>query len=82
VLGQWVKETAKSDYNKGNVMFDQGRFARAAYYFRKAIKTAPMGEAWFNLGLSEKALGNESNASEAFSAACRMDISPACTFAS
>lgn len=82
VLGQWVTQTAKTDYNKGNVMFDQGRFARAAYYFRKAIKTSPMGEAWFNLGLSETALGNNAEASEAFSNACRLEISAACTLSS
>lgn len=78
VLGDWVKDTAKSDYNKGNTMFDQGRFARAAYYYRKSIKTEPLGHAWFNLGISEKALDHENKAGEAFSNACRLQISHAC----
>lgn len=82
VLGEWVKDTAKSDFNKGNSMFDQGRFVRGAYYFRKSIKTEPMGQAWFNLGISEKALGHQRKAYEAFSEACRMGTSQACNISS
>ena len=82
VLGDWVRDTAKTDYNKGNTMFDQGRYTRAAYYYRKSIKTEPLGQAWFNLGISEKALGNETKASEAFATACQMQISQACNVAS
>jgi tetratricopeptide (TPR) repeat protein len=78
VLGSWVKDTAKTDYNKGNSMFDAGRFARAAYYYRKSIKTEPMGQAWFNLGISEQALGDAAKARQAFAAACRMKVAPAC----
>ena len=82
ILGDWVKETAKSDYNKGNTMFDQGRFARAAYYYKKSVKTEPLAQAWFNLGVSEKALGNETKASEAFATACKMNVPQACNVAS
>ena len=82
VLGDWVKNTALSDYNKGNAMFDQGRFVRAAYYYRKAIKTDPSGQAWFNLGISEKSLGNVDKANAAFSTACRMNVPQACNVSS
>lgn len=82
VLGDWVKNTAKSDYNKGNAMFDEGRYVRAAYYYRKAIKTEPSGQAWFNLGISEMTLGNVDKAKEALSTACRMNVSQACDGAS
>lgn len=78
ILEGWVAETAKSDYNKGNSMFDQGRHKRAAYYYRKSVKTAPLGEAYYNLGLAEKVQGNGKASSDAFTQACKLNLSQAC----
>ena len=78
VLGNWVKETAKSDYNKGNAMFDQGRYERAAYYYRKALKTDKLMQAYFNLGLAEIALGHDQAAQKSISKACAMGNQTAC----
>jgi hypothetical protein len=81
VLASWVKETAKSDYNKGNSMYDQGRFVRAAYYFAKAIRTEPTGRAHFNLGLARSALGQADAAGQAFAEACALEQQAACALA-
>ena len=81
VLGDWVKETAKSDYNKGNRMFDEGRFERAAYYFQKSIKTNAFSAAYFNLGITRRALGDETAARQAFEKACDLDEAKGCAAA-
>ena len=78
ILGDWVKDTSYSDYNKGNSMLDQGRYQRAAYYFNRAIKTNEFGEAYYNLGLSQHAQGLQADASAAFQKACGLDITQAC----
>ena len=81
VLGSWVKQTAKSDYNKGNSMFDQGRFERAAYYYRKSVKTDASARAYFNLGLTQTGLGKDKAAREAFQKACDLKEERGCEMA-
>jgi len=78
VIEDWVKQTAVSDYNKGNRMYDDGRLERAAYYYRKAVRTDPLAPAFFNLGLTLKGLGNESEARQAFEKACEQKEERAC----
>ena len=78
VLDSWVKDTAKSDYNKGNSMYNQGRYERAAYYYKKSIKTDPMSQAYFNLGLAQKALGQDDEAKKSFNSACEMKEEQGC----
>ena len=77
-IGDWVKQTAFADYNKGNSMYDQNRLERAAYYYAKAIKTSAFPQAYFNLGLTQKALNKKSAAKESFSKACQLKIEKAC----
>ncbi len=78
VIGDWVKQTALSDYNKGNRMYDQHRFERAAFYYNKAIKTNPLAQAYHNLGLTNKAQGQSEKAAESFSKACKMGLKESC----
>ena len=78
VIGGWVKQTAVSDYNKGNRMYDSGRLERAAYYYEKAIKTNPFGKAFFNLGLSQLGLQQDEKARLAFAKACELGEERGC----
>ncbi len=78
VIEDWVKQTAITDYNKGNRMYDEGRLERAAYYYRKSLRTEPITPAFFNLGLALKGLGNESDAQQAFVKACEQNEKRAC----
>ena len=78
VIEDWVKQTAVSDYNKGNRMYDAERLERAAYYYRKAVRTNPLTPAFFNLGLALKGLGNEHDARQAFVKACEQKEKRAC----
>ena len=78
VIGGWVKQTAVSDYNKGNRMFDAGRLERAVYYYQKAIKTNPSGKAFFNLGLSQLGLKQDEKARLAFAKACELGEEKGC----
>ena len=78
VIEDWVKQTAVSDYNKGNRMYDAGRLERAAYYYRKAVQTNPLTPAFFNLGLALKGIGNEHDARQAFEKACEQKEERAC----
>ncbi len=78
VIGGWVKQTAVSDYNKGNRMYDAGRLERAAYYYQKAIKTNPFGQAFFNLGLSQLGLNQDEQARLAFAKACELGEQRGC----
>jgi len=78
VIEDWVKQTAVSDYNKGNRMYDAGRLERAAYYYRKAVQTNPLTPAFFNLGLALKGIGNEHDARQAFVKACEQKEERAC----
>lgn len=80
-LAIWSQNSANTDYNKANVMYDQGRYQRAAYYYKRAIKTKEFGPAFFNLGLSEAAQGRENDSIEAFGKACDMDVQQACQLA-
>ena len=78
VIEDWVKQTAISDYNKGNRMYDEGRLERAAYYYRKSLRTDPIAAAFFNLGLTLRGLGNENDARQAFVKACEQKEKRAC----
>jgi len=78
VIEDWVKQTAVSDYNKGNRMYDDGRLERAAYYYRKSVRTDPIAPAFFNLGLALKGIGNEHDARQAFVKACEQKEERAC----
>ena len=78
VIGGWVKQTAVSDYNKGNRMYDSGRLERAAYYYQKAIKTNPFGKAFFNLGLSQLGQKQDEKARLAFAKACELGEERGC----
>ena len=81
VLGGWVKQTAKTDYNKGNSMFDQKRYERAAYYYSKSLKTDPAAVTYFNLGVVHLALDKKKQARASFQKSCELKGERACPLA-
>ena len=81
VLGGWVKQTAKTDYNKGNSMLDQKRYERAAYYYSKSLKTDPSAATYFNLGVVHLALDKKTEARASFQKSCDLKEERACPLA-
>ncbi len=65
---------APSLYRKGNDYFFDEKYHKAIKYYEKALEQAPKyKEAWNNLGLSYKILGDESKAVECYEKALEID---------